>query len=202
MPVSSPPGSVLRWPSAADVLREAGCWAEQQRQGQPQLLVVGIFGSYGRGDAGVGSDLDLLLILQECSEPIWDRLRRLSSAPLRIAILETAKRLLPPARLAGSCWRRLAASAELSARADEPASGQPWPFSPRRGIRRVQEPGQVSAWTTTLQRHKWLRVLILFGRVANKLPQPEGRGYEQGKLLGTRVSGSGLDPPPQWTTEG
>jgi hypothetical protein len=33
-------------------------------------LAVGVFGSYGRGTAGVGSDLDLLLILRRCDEPI------------------------------------------------------------------------------------------------------------------------------------
>ncbi|MGB5135006.1 MAG: nucleotidyltransferase domain-containing protein [Prochlorococcaceae cyanobacterium] len=38
--------AVLRWPSSE---------------------AVGVFGSYGRGDAGVGSDLDLLLILRR-----WD----------------------------------------------------------------------------------------------------------------------------------
>lgn len=85
MPVSSPPGSVLRWPSAAEVLRAAGCWSEQQQHGHPDLLAVGVFGSYGRGDAGVGSDLDLLLILKECSEPIWERLRRWDTGSLPLA---------------------------------------------------------------------------------------------------------------------
>ena len=93
MPVSSPPGSVLRWPSAAEVLRAAGCWAEQQQKGHPELLAVGVFGSYGRGDAGVGSDLDLLLILKECSEPIGDPLRRwdTGSLPLVVALTQDTR---------------------------------------------------------------------------------------------------------------
>jgi predicted nucleotidyltransferase len=33
-----------------------------------------VFGSYGRGDAGVGSDLDLLLVLRQCDLPLWERL--------------------------------------------------------------------------------------------------------------------------------
>jgi len=53
---------VLRWPSSADVLRAAALWAERQRCNHGDLLAVGVFGSYGRGDAGVGSDLDLVLI--------------------------------------------------------------------------------------------------------------------------------------------
>jgi len=85
MPVSLAPGSVLRWPSAAEVLRAAELWAAAPRRRSPDLRAVGVFGSYGRGDAGVGSDLDLLLILQECSDPIWQRLRRWDTASLPVA---------------------------------------------------------------------------------------------------------------------
>ena len=45
----------------------------------------GGYGSYGRGTAGVGSDLDLLLILQRCDEPIWNRLRRWDTGSLPLA---------------------------------------------------------------------------------------------------------------------
>ena len=72
MPVPSPSGFVWRWPAAAEVLEQAAAWAALQRSGHPDLLAVGVCGSYGRGTAGVGSDLDLLLILQRCDEPIWD----------------------------------------------------------------------------------------------------------------------------------
>lgn len=48
MPVRSLTQSLLRWP-------------EPER--------VGVFGSYGRGDAGVGSDLYLLLIDAEACGP-------------------------------------------------------------------------------------------------------------------------------------
>jgi predicted nucleotidyltransferase len=34
--------------------------AALQRSGHPDLVAVGVFGSYGRSTAGVGSDLDLL----------------------------------------------------------------------------------------------------------------------------------------------
>ena len=85
MPVPSLSGSVQRWPAAAEVLEQAGRWAALQRSGHPDLLAVGVFGSYGRGTAGVGSDLDLLLILQRCDEPIWDRLRRWDTGSLPLA---------------------------------------------------------------------------------------------------------------------
>jgi len=67
---------VLRWPSAAQVLQAAERWADHQRRGNPDLLATGVFGFYSRGDAVVGSDLDLVLILRECYEPVWERLRR------------------------------------------------------------------------------------------------------------------------------
>ena len=81
----SPSGSALRWPAAAEVLAQAASWAAKQRHAQPDLLAVGVFGSYGRGNAGVGSDLDLLLILRHCNEPIWQRLRRWDTRDLPLA---------------------------------------------------------------------------------------------------------------------
>jgi uncharacterized protein len=82
MPVPSSNGSVLRWPAAADVLQQASHWALVQVQRHPDLVAVGVFGSYGRGTAAVGSDLDLLLILKTCAQPIWDRLRRWDTGAL------------------------------------------------------------------------------------------------------------------------
>lgn len=54
--------SLLRWPSQEQVLSEVAAWAIDQRAQIPSLLRIGVFGSYGRGTAGVGSDLDLLLV--------------------------------------------------------------------------------------------------------------------------------------------
>ena len=85
MPPPSSNGSVLRWPSSAHVLEQAARWARCQAAAHPELVAVGIFGSYGRGDAGVGSDLDLLLVLQQCELPIWERLRAWDTADLPLA---------------------------------------------------------------------------------------------------------------------
>ncbi len=76
---------MLRWPSSAEVLEQAHQWAQRQEAGHPELEAVGVFGSYGRGDAGVGSDLDLLLILSHCDLPIWERLRPWDTATLPLA---------------------------------------------------------------------------------------------------------------------
>ncbi|MCX5960562.1 MAG: nucleotidyltransferase domain-containing protein [Cyanobacteria bacterium] len=74
-----------RWPAADEVLEQAAAWATLQRSGHPELLAVGVFGSYGRGTAAFGSDLDLLLILRHCDEPIWNRLRRWDTGSLPLA---------------------------------------------------------------------------------------------------------------------
>ena len=69
MPVRSLTQSVLRWPRPEVVLAAATAWAQQQRRRYPSLMAVGVYGSYGRGDAGVGSDLDLLLLDQAAAGP-------------------------------------------------------------------------------------------------------------------------------------
>ncbi|QPN65943.1 nucleotidyltransferase domain-containing protein [Synechococcus sp. CBW1006] len=76
MPVRSLTQSVLRWPSPEQVLAEAQAWALEQRSRHPSLLQVGVFGSYGRGTAAVGSDLDLLLIDAAATGPQHLRLRQ------------------------------------------------------------------------------------------------------------------------------
>ena len=40
---------------------------------RPEILQVGYIGSYARGDWGVGSDLDLIVIIESSEEPFWKR---------------------------------------------------------------------------------------------------------------------------------
>ena len=63
MPVRSLDSSVLRWPDPKTVLAAARQWARRLAEREPDVLAVGCFGSYARGDAGVGSDLDLVVIV-------------------------------------------------------------------------------------------------------------------------------------------
>ncbi len=74
MPVRSLTQSLLRWPEPELVLSQVCDWAAQVAAEHPSLERVGLFGSYGRGDAGVGSDLDLLLIDAGSSGPQHQRL--------------------------------------------------------------------------------------------------------------------------------
>jgi hypothetical protein len=54
---------VLVWPSRAEVDRAVRSWARRAAAARPQLEALGYFGSYARGDWGVGSDLDLIAIV-------------------------------------------------------------------------------------------------------------------------------------------
>lgn len=75
MPVRSLTQSLLRWPEAREVLEAVTTWADQLARSHPDLQRVGVHGSYGRGDAGFGSDLDLVLIDASATGPQSQRYR-------------------------------------------------------------------------------------------------------------------------------
>lgn len=53
------------------VLTAARAWAQQLRHDHPELVRVGYFGSYARGDYVPGSDLDVLIELRRSKEARW-----------------------------------------------------------------------------------------------------------------------------------
>ncbi len=63
MPVRSWTSSVLKWPDARTVLAALQQWVETARR--PDVLGIGYCGSYSRGDWGVGSDLDVVILVKE-----------------------------------------------------------------------------------------------------------------------------------------
>lgn len=68
MPVRSLGSSVLRWPDRAAVDLAVREWAGALAGSDLAVVKVGYFGSYARGDWGVGSDVDLVVIVRESSE--------------------------------------------------------------------------------------------------------------------------------------
>jgi predicted nucleotidyltransferase len=48
--------------------RAVRSWTAEQVQQRPEIVRLGYFGSYARGDWGVGSDLDLIAVVNETSE--------------------------------------------------------------------------------------------------------------------------------------
>lgn len=75
MPVRSLTSSVLKWPSREEVEEALQAWLH--RHPIPGLVALGYFGSYARGDQGVGSDLDLVLVVKASDLPPWQRPIRL-----------------------------------------------------------------------------------------------------------------------------
>lgn len=73
MPVRSLNSQVLKWPSRKVVEEAALRWAQLERERRPDLLRIGYFGSYARGDAGVGRDLDLIAVVRACDVPLERR---------------------------------------------------------------------------------------------------------------------------------
>ncbi len=73
MPVRSLHSSVIKWPNTKAVDGAVRAWAQAEVRRHPDILRVGYFGSYARGDWGVGSDLDLLIINKESKRPFWER---------------------------------------------------------------------------------------------------------------------------------
>jgi uncharacterized protein len=71
------------------VQQSVATWADREAIRHRGLLRLGYFGSYARGDAGVGSDLDLVAVVDSSPEPFerralaWD----LSSLPVPAEIL-------------------------------------------------------------------------------------------------------------------
>lgn len=73
MPVRSSNSHVLRWPDRETVDHAVREWAAAMLQTHPEVVRVGYFGSYARGDWGVGSDLDLIVVVDDADEPFRQR---------------------------------------------------------------------------------------------------------------------------------
>ncbi len=73
MPVRSLNSSVLKWPDHGQVDGAVRAWAARVAQAHDELLRAGYFGSYARDDWGVGSDIDLVLVLRASDKPFERR---------------------------------------------------------------------------------------------------------------------------------
>lgn len=99
MPVTSSRSSVKRWPSRDEVDRAVRDWAAHVVRRKSGVVRIGYFGSYARGDWGVGSDVDLVVIVETSSLPFerrpveWDTLVLPVPADLLVYTLEEWERL-------------------------------------------------------------------------------------------------------------
>ena len=89
MPVRSLNSSVLKWPDQKTVDQAVRTWSVEQALHRPELIRLGYFGSYARGNWGVGSDLDLIAVVDTASEAFERRLLhwKLDNLPVPADIL-------------------------------------------------------------------------------------------------------------------
>jgi predicted nucleotidyltransferase len=73
MPVRSLNSSVLKWPDKNTVITAARKFARQEAAARQELKKLGVFGSYARNDWGVGSDLDLVAVIEISERPFHER---------------------------------------------------------------------------------------------------------------------------------
>lgn len=73
MPVRSLSSSVLKWPDAQLVDQAVRAWSCDLGKRHPQILRIGYIGSYARGDWGVGSDVDILILVSHSEQPFEQR---------------------------------------------------------------------------------------------------------------------------------
>lgn len=84
MPVRSLRSSVLTWPDAQTVDQAVRRWAQRLAHQHPDVVRIGYFGSYARGNAGVGSDVDLLIIVKSAELPFAYRAARWDATDLPV----------------------------------------------------------------------------------------------------------------------
>jgi predicted nucleotidyltransferase len=73
MPVRSLNSRVLKWPARAEVDRAVRELAARLAREHAGLLRFGYFGSYARGDAGPGSDVDLVAVVKDSGRAFHER---------------------------------------------------------------------------------------------------------------------------------
>lgn len=86
MPVRLLNSSVLVWPDAAEVDRAVRAWAHDVVLRHPHILRIGYHGSYARGTWGVGSDVDVVLIVAKSEEPFERRAARWDTTTLPVPV--------------------------------------------------------------------------------------------------------------------
>ena len=81
MPVRSLSSPVLIWPDTVVVDRAVREWAREAATARSEVVRIAYFGSYARGDWGVGSDADIIIIVDRAAQSFerravsWDATR-------------------------------------------------------------------------------------------------------------------------------
>ena len=105
MPVRSLSSSILKWPNKQLVDFAVRSWAEKISEERNDVQKIGYFGSYARGDWGVGSDLDIIVILDDSDMPMerrslgWDTKDLPVPSDLLICTIDEWQKMMDAGRL-------------------------------------------------------------------------------------------------------
>ena len=84
MPVRSLSSSVLKWPGPGQIRPTLIAWAKEAARLHPETISIGWFGSYVTGNWGVGSDVDLLVLIDHATEPFESRMTAWDTSKLPV----------------------------------------------------------------------------------------------------------------------
>lgn len=112
MPVRLLNSSVLKWPDKSVVDAAIRAWAEDLVRRRPEILQIGYLGSYARGDWGVGSDVDLVIVVDSSRVIPEFRARIYDATPLPVPadIMVYTEQEFREALAAGNRWSRTLAA--------------------------------------------------------------------------------------------
>ncbi len=86
MPVRSLTSPVLKWPESQKVIQALNHWVETLVRTRSDIVQIGYFGSYARGDWSVGSDLDLVIIVDRTDIPFEMRPSKFDTLELPVPV--------------------------------------------------------------------------------------------------------------------
>lgn len=86
MPVRSLNSPVIKWPDKTLVDKTFRKWVDNQTSSHDELIGAGYYGSYARNDWGVGSDLDIVLIVNSIKGPNNKRTLNWDCSALPVAV--------------------------------------------------------------------------------------------------------------------
>ena len=84
MPVRSLNSSILKWPDRSTVDKAIRQWSKKVSLTKHGIERIGYFGSYARGNWGVGSDLDIVIIVKHSDKPFEARGREWNTDALPV----------------------------------------------------------------------------------------------------------------------
>jgi len=108
MPARSLSSSILKWPNDKEVVLALNRWASEVGRERENIRMIGYFGSYARGNWGVGSDLDVVIVIESSQQPFerrgaeWDTTKLPVPVDLLVYTEEEWRSLAREASIAGT----------------------------------------------------------------------------------------------------